>query len=38
MCCIRELEDGASVGVGTGVPCAATMLAQKTHAPNLNCF
>lgn len=31
----RELEDGASVGVGTGVPCAAAMLAQKTHAPNL---
>jgi glutaconate CoA-transferase subunit B len=37
MVCVasRELEDGASVGVGTGVPCAATMLAQKTHAPNL---
>lgn len=31
----RELEDGVSVGVGTGVPCAATMLAQKTHAPNI---
>jgi len=31
----RELTDGASVGVGTGVPCAAAMLAQKTHAPNL---
>lgn len=31
----RELEDGASVGVGTGVPCAAAMLSQKTHAPNL---
>jgi glutaconate CoA-transferase subunit B len=31
----RELEDGASVGVGTGAPCAAAMLAQKTHAPNL---
>ena len=22
-------------GVGTGAPCAAAMLAQKTHAPNL---
>ncbi len=31
----RELEDGSSVGVGTGAPCAAAMLAQKTHAPNL---
>lgn len=37
MTCVaaRELEDGASVGVGTGVPCAAAMLAQKTHAPGL---
>ncbi|NLA74752.1 MAG: 3-oxoacid CoA-transferase [Deltaproteobacteria bacterium] len=37
MVCVasRELEEGASVGVGTGVPCAATMLAQKTHAPNI---
>ena len=25
----RELEDGATVGVGTGAPCAAAMLAQK---------
>jgi glutaconate CoA-transferase subunit B len=31
----RNLEDGRSVGVGTGAPCAAAMLAQKTHAPNL---
>lgn len=31
----RELEDGAVVGVGTGAPCAASMLAQKTFAPNL---
>jgi len=31
----RELEDGSSVGVGTGAPCAATMLAQKTKSPNL---
>jgi glutaconate CoA-transferase subunit B len=31
----RNLEDGAVVLVGTGAPCAAAMLAQKTHAPNL---
>ena len=31
----RELEDGASVGVGTGAPCAAAMLAQRVHSPNL---
>ena len=31
----RTLEDGGTVGVGTGAPCAAAMLAQKTHAPNL---
>ena len=31
----RLLEDGAVVAVGTGVPCAAAMLAQKTHAPGL---
>ncbi len=31
----RELENGATVGVGTGAPCAAAMLAQKTHAPDL---
>ena len=31
----RELEDGTTVAVGTGVPCAAAMLAQRTHAPNL---
>ena len=31
----RELEDGASVAVGTGAPCAAAMLAQKIHAPSL---
>lgn len=29
------LEDGKTVAVGTGLPCAAAMLAQKTHAPNL---
>jgi glutaconate CoA-transferase subunit B len=31
----RNLEDGSSVAVGTGAPCAAAMLAQKTYAPNL---
>jgi len=31
----RVLEDGRTVAVGTGAPCAAAMLAQKTHAPNL---
>lgn len=37
MICVasRFLEDGATVGVGTGAPCAAAMLAQKTHAPEL---
>ncbi len=29
------LDDGKTVAVGTGLPCAAAMLAQKTHAPNL---
>ena len=31
----RNLEDGAAVAVGTGAPCAAAMLAQKAHYPNL---
>jgi len=31
----RLLEDGATVGVGTGAPCAAAMLAQRTAAPQL---
>lgn len=31
----RTLENGASVVVGTGAPCAAAMLAQKTHAQDL---
>ncbi len=31
----RELLDGTTVAVGTGLPCAAAMLAQRTHAPNL---
>lgn len=34
-CAARALEDGRAVAVGTGVPCAAAMLAQRTHAPNL---
>jgi glutaconate CoA-transferase subunit B len=34
-CAARLLEDGSTVAVGTGVPCAATMLAQRTHAPQL---
>ena len=34
----RELENGASVGVGTGAPCAAAMLAQKTQSPDLVIF
>ena len=37
MICVasRLLEDGAVVGVGTGAPCAAAMLAQRLHAPDL---
>lgn len=31
----HELHDGTTVAVGTGLPCAAAMLAQRTHAPNL---
>src|SRR6516165_6793892 len=34
-CAARLLEDGKVVAVGTGVPCAAAMLAQRTTAPNL---
>ncbi len=34
-CAARLLEDGRTAAVGTGVPCAAAMLAQRTHAPNL---
>jgi glutaconate CoA-transferase, subunit B len=34
-CASRALEDGRTVAVGTGVPCAAAMLAQHRHAPNL---
>lgn len=37
MICVasRYLEDGKTVAVGTGAPCAAAMLAQKLHSPNL---
>jgi glutaconate CoA-transferase, subunit B len=37
MICVasRELENGSTVGVGTGAPCAAAMLAQKTASPEL---
>jgi acyl CoA:acetate/3-ketoacid CoA transferase beta subunit len=31
----RLLEDNRSVFVGTGLPMIATMLAQRTHAPNI---
>ncbi len=34
-CAARALESGRTVAVGTGVPCAAAMLAQRTHAPHL---
>jgi len=37
MVCVasRLLSDHSMVVVGTGGPCAATMLAQRSHAPNL---
>ena len=31
----KMLEDKKSVFVGTGLPMIASMLAQRTHAPNL---
>jgi glutaconate CoA-transferase, subunit B len=34
-CAARILEDGCTVAVGTGVPCATAMLAQRTHARGL---
>lgn len=37
-CAARALEDGRTAAVGTGVPCAAAMLAQRVHAPNLVIF
>lgn len=38
MICVasRELEDGSTLAVGTGAPCAAAMLAQKINSPNLS--
>ena len=37
LCCAasRTLEDQRAVFVGTGLPLVATMLAQRTHAPQL---
>src|SRR5256885_4604983 len=37
-CAARLLEDGRTVAVGTGAPCAAAMLAQRTRSPNLVIF
>jgi glutaconate CoA-transferase subunit B len=37
-CAARLLADGRTVAVGTGVPCAAAMLAQRTTAPYLVIF
>jgi len=37
-CAARLLENGRTVAVGTGVPCATAMLAQRTHAPDLVIF
>jgi glutaconate CoA-transferase subunit B len=34
-CAARLLEDGKTAAIGTGVPCAAAMLAQRMHAPHL---
>ena len=37
MICVaaRELGNGRTAGIGTGAPCAAALLAQKTLAPHL---
>jgi glutaconate CoA-transferase subunit B len=37
-CAARQLQDGRTVAVGTGIPCAAAMLAQRTFAANLVIF
>jgi glutaconate CoA-transferase subunit B len=37
-CAARLLENGRTVAVGTGAPCAAAMLAQRTNAPDLVIF
>ncbi|MFX1236913.1 MAG: CoA-transferase subunit beta [Promethearchaeota archaeon] len=40
MTCVaaRQLNDGKSAAVGTGIPLVSAMLAQLTHAPNLVIF
>jgi glutaconate CoA-transferase subunit B len=38
VCAAHALEDGKTTAVGTGVPCAAAMLAQRTRAPRLVIF
>src|SRR6202521_5688771 len=37
-CAARLLENGRTVAVGTGIPCAAAMLAQRLSAPGLVIF
>src|SRR5947207_14501279 len=37
-CAARLLETDGTVAVGTGAPCAAAMLAQRTNAPGLVIF
>src|SRR6202166_2184472 len=37
-CAARLLENGCTVAVGTGAPCAAAMLAQRTIAPDVVIF
>src|SRR5271155_402981 len=37
-CAARLLENGRTVAVGTGAPCAAAMLAQRTQSPDLVIF
>jgi glutaconate CoA-transferase subunit B len=37
-CAARLLEDGRTAAVGTGIPCAAAMLAQRTCSPRLVIF
>ncbi|MBN1802396.1 MAG: 3-oxoacid CoA-transferase [Candidatus Lokiarchaeota archaeon] len=40
MACVasRQLKNGKSVAVGTGIPLVSAMLAQQTHAPDLVIF
>src|SRR2546427_12371898 len=37
-CAARLLQNGRTVAVGTGAPCAAAMLPQRTAAPDLVIF